>query len=110
MTDVKEGKVPYLSHFERLEQGAAGGDAWLLPIRKAAFARFSELGFPTTRHEEWRFTNVAPIAKTAFEPAGLDDGTAVAEHISRLTFGTSEAHLIRVKFSGARLVIGRGIK
>jgi Fe-S cluster assembly protein SufD len=35
-------------------------------IREQASQRFAELGFPTTRDEEWRFTNVAPIAKTKF--------------------------------------------
>ena len=35
-------------------------------LKNAAFARFSELGFPTTKNEEWRFTNVAPIARTKF--------------------------------------------
>jgi Fe-S cluster assembly protein SufD len=38
-------------------------------IREQAALRFSELGFPTTRNEEWRFTNVAPIAKTQFAAA-----------------------------------------
>ena len=38
----------------------------------AAFARFAELGFPTTHDEEWRFTNVAPIARTTFAPAHCD--------------------------------------
>jgi Fe-S cluster assembly protein SufD len=38
-------------------------------LRREAFARFLELGLPTTRHEEWRFTSVAPIARTAFERA-----------------------------------------
>ena len=33
-------------------------------LREAAFQRFAELGFPTTHDEEWRFTNVAPIART----------------------------------------------
>ena len=39
---------------------------WLQSLKSAAFARFSELGFPTTKNEEWRFTNVAPIARTKF--------------------------------------------
>ena len=38
------------------------------PLRKAAIARFSELGFPTTNDEDWRFTNVAPIAALPFKP------------------------------------------
>jgi len=39
---------------------------WLRELREAAFQRFAELGFPTTHDEEWRFTNVAPIARTEF--------------------------------------------
>ncbi len=35
-------------------------------LRRAGFERFAELGFPTTHNEEWRFTNVAPIARTQF--------------------------------------------
>ena len=37
--------------------------------REEALSRFLELGFPTTRDEEWRFTSVAPIAGRAFAPA-----------------------------------------
>jgi len=32
-------------------------------LRETAFQRFLELGFPTTHDEDWRFTNVAPIAR-----------------------------------------------
>jgi Fe-S cluster assembly protein SufD len=32
----------------------------------AAWKRFQELGFPTTRQEEWRFTNLAPLARSTF--------------------------------------------
>ena len=38
-------------------------------IRRDAARRFAELGFPKTRDEEWRFTNVSSIAKTQFAPA-----------------------------------------
>src|SRR5437899_12985624 len=40
-------------------------------LREAAFQRFVELGFPTTRDEEWRFTNVAPIARASFTAGGI---------------------------------------
>jgi Fe-S cluster assembly protein SufD len=40
--------------------------AWLAHARADALDRFRALGFPTTRDEEWRFTNVAPIAERAF--------------------------------------------
>ncbi len=38
-------------------------------IRAAAMDRFNALGFPTRRDEEWRYTNVSPIANTTFQPA-----------------------------------------
>ncbi|MGB9457263.1 MAG: Fe-S cluster assembly protein SufD [Bryobacteraceae bacterium] len=46
-----------------------GGQPWLMKLRESAFARFAELGFPTARSEEWRFTNVTPIARTSFRDA-----------------------------------------
>ena len=40
--------------------------AWLRERRDHATKRFAEVGFPTTRNEDWRFTNVTPIAEAAF--------------------------------------------
>jgi Fe-S cluster assembly protein SufD len=57
----------WLKSFEHLEKEDA--PAWLRSLRQAAFARFWELGFPTTHDEDWRFTNVAPIANTVFTHA-----------------------------------------
>src|SRR3569832_533187 len=39
------------------------------PLREAAFRKFTEGGFPTTRDEEWRFTNVSAIARGKFAVA-----------------------------------------
>jgi len=38
-------------------------------LREAGFQKFVELGFPTTHDEEWRFTNVSPIARGTFVAA-----------------------------------------
>jgi Fe-S cluster assembly protein SufD len=43
--------------------------AWLRALRERGFARFCEVGFPTTRNEDWRFTNVTAIAQTPFQLA-----------------------------------------
>ena len=48
----------------------------LADLRRRAFERFSALGLPTTRLERWRFTNVAPIAGTAFSLAAPADKAA----------------------------------
>jgi Fe-S cluster assembly protein SufD len=67
-TSEKEGL--YLSSFRELEgRLAAHSPSWLHEIRRAAMAGFAEKGFPTTRQEDWRNTNVAPIAAVRFHPA-----------------------------------------
>jgi Fe-S cluster assembly protein SufD len=58
----------YVEKFGQLES-APSQPAWLLPLRKAGIASFAEQGFPTLKHEDWRFTNVAPIEKLPFHPA-----------------------------------------
>jgi Fe-S cluster assembly protein SufD len=57
---------------------AASDPTWLRDVRASALSRFNDLGFPTTAHEEWRFTSVAPIAKTAFL-AATDDAPQLTE-------------------------------
>lgn len=80
-TAVMQETNSYLERFSRFEPQVAGRDwAWFQPARRAAIARFAELGFPTAQDEDWRFTSVAPIARTAFalsadggvDPARLD--------------------------------------
>jgi Fe-S cluster assembly protein SufD len=39
------------------------------PLREAAFARFAELGLPTTQDEDWKYTSLAPLAQVQFTPA-----------------------------------------
>jgi Fe-S cluster assembly protein SufD len=48
---------------------AADGPGWLPPLRKAGLASFADQGFPTLHDEDWRFTNVGPLAKLNFQPA-----------------------------------------
>jgi len=61
-------KDHFLTQFDRLESKLSGNrQAWVRDLRKQAFARFEELGFPTARAEDWRFTNVSGIAKHAFQ-------------------------------------------
>ncbi len=56
----------YLEIFGGLEKRAAGQPAWLRTLREDAFAYFCQTGFPTTKDEDWRFTNVNPISQATF--------------------------------------------
>ena len=90
---VKKSTQGYLGAFEKIEALSAGGaDAWLLPIRKAAMARFTELGFPTTRDEEWRFTNVSRITNGTFTPARRSDKVIDTKLLAPITVCAAGVH------------------
>ena len=86
MIDLLEEKNGYLASFADFERSLNGRKhSWLNALRKDALARFDQLGFPSTREEEWRFTNVAPIAKIPFRPADPKPNSLTISDISRYT-------------------------
>lgn len=69
-TGTPAGQEAWLAAFAARERRLANEcPRWLHGLRRTALARFAELGFPTTRVEEWKYTNLAPLVRTAFEPA-----------------------------------------
>jgi Fe-S cluster assembly protein SufD len=59
----------YQSKFDAFEQRMNGEKSTPLhALRRDAFHQFAKDGFPTTNQEEWRFTNISPIAKIEFQP------------------------------------------
>ncbi len=61
----------YAEQFAAFRQQTTFSGA-LASLCDEAFGCFDRLGFPTTRLEAWRFTNVAPIAGTSFVAATGD--------------------------------------
>ena len=55
-------------------------------LRQKAAQRFAELGFPTTREEDWRFTNVAPIARVEWRKPGPGRPAAFPQIGKQLVF------------------------
>jgi Fe-S cluster assembly protein SufD len=70
--------------------------AWLAEAREAAVARFRSAGLPTTRDEDWRFTNLAALAEVTFTAPPEAEGPA-----ARLLAGAPAP-------AGARLVFENG--
>jgi Fe-S cluster assembly protein SufD len=66
MTQVAERQSALAAAFEGFRTDTAFAGGGIGDAREAAFARFTASGFPTTRLEEWKHTNVAPIAQTPF--------------------------------------------
>jgi Fe-S cluster assembly protein SufD len=87
MIEIKEAKNAWLADFARLEKSGAGKNyPWLGVIRKEAIGRFAELGFPTTKDEEWRHTNVAPISGASFRPARPGTNGLTAGKVANFIF------------------------
>jgi len=47
----------------------SGPNAWLNRLRADALERANALAVPTTRDEDWRFTDLSPLYKMAYQPA-----------------------------------------
>ena len=70
MNNRTESIDRYLAEFAAFEQAhGAAAPEWLRRMRQTAIGAFAEQGFPTTKHEEWKYTNVAPLLKTKFDIA-----------------------------------------
>jgi Fe-S cluster assembly protein SufD len=85
--------------------GAGSAPTWLRELRRGGMARFRQLGFPSSKQEAWRFTNVAPIAETAFVlPHAPRAEAPSARTIASLELCEARRHLlvfVNGRFSGA---------
>jgi Fe-S cluster assembly protein SufD len=68
-TAIAEQDV-YRAQFSSIESGLPGSDLrWIRRLRQRGLDDFIALGFPTTKLENWKYTNVGPIRQMAFKPA-----------------------------------------
>src|SRR5215467_1540680 len=92
MMGVKETENKYLVQYRREYEGLARtGPEWLREIRESAMRRFLELDFPTTRQEDWKYTNVSAIANGGFRLATGGAGAIDIEAARQLLPGGGDA-------------------
>lgn len=85
----------YLADFAEVEQALPGHDlAWLKRARRVAMEKFAELGFPTVRNEDWKYTNVAAIEKRPFKPAAKTNNGVSAAQLNEIIFSELDCHLL----------------
>ncbi|HGY56392.1 MAG TPA: Fe-S cluster assembly protein SufD [Caldithrix abyssi] len=72
-----------IEHFSNLYAGQIdSGKIGLAAIRDEAFARFSALGFPKPKDEEWRFTDISPLLDIPFTQASdVDESGILAQSL-----------------------------
>ncbi len=82
--------TPFAEAFATFAANGGGKPDWLAPVRQRAFARFAEVGIPTTRDEEWRFTPVAPLLEHPFAPVSAAARPLAAAELAPFIFGHTE--------------------
>jgi len=72
--------------YEQLLLGkAVKSKGWLEQVRLDALARAQALNFPSSRHDDWRFTDLSPLFQHGFQPV---------DSFARLTLADIEQFLI----------------
>jgi Fe-S cluster assembly protein SufD len=94
MNELIEIKKWYLSNFAEFEKRLNGEKSSAIhQIRKDALAKFEQLDFPTTRNEEWKYTNISPLLQHNFVPS-FHKGIVEKEFIKNKLFDELEHSLI----------------
>jgi Fe-S cluster assembly protein SufD len=90
---TSKGTENFLRAFEqRFAKGK--GQSWLGELRRAAIERFGELGVPTTREEDWKYTSVEPMTRLDFSPAKRNGVALAMDSLLSLSFADGARNLL----------------
>jgi Fe-S cluster assembly protein SufD len=95
VTELVKSENSYQAAFREVRELSPAAP-WLELVRNSAIDRFEQLGFPSVREEEWKYTNLATLAKESFVPATSAQHFDVGDG-SRFAYPeTRGAHLVVV--------------
>lgn len=83
--DIDNKVGAWVSNFEMLRSFSSGTPAEVMALRAAAIREFERLGFPTTKHEEWKYTSLRSLIAADYAPAFRAVQTAVDPQSSFFT-------------------------
>src|SRR5260221_2044431 len=87
----------YDTAFRSLLAKTGAEPSWLRRMREDSFAQFERTGFPSVKEEEWKYTNVAAMAKQQFAPASTNGQQEDNEFVvTRVYDETSQSRLVFV--------------
>jgi Fe-S cluster assembly protein SufD len=72
-------KTGYLEQLLRGLSPSSASRGWLQELRADALERANALAVPTTRDEDWRFTDLSPLYRTAFQRAETAGSACAAD-------------------------------
>jgi len=95
VTELVKSENFYLTAFASVKE-LSPTVPWLELVRSGAIDRFEQIGFPSVREEEWKYTNLAPLAKESFQPAIKPSDVSAADAARFAYPETANAHLVVV--------------
>src|SRR5215204_757885 len=94
VTELVRSENSYQTAFRSVRESSPTV-AWLELVRSSAMDRFEQLGFPSVREEDWKYTNLASLAKAELVP--VTRGSSELHVVERFTYPeTAQAHLVVV--------------
>lgn len=91
--DIKNYLVEKFSDFEKKLNGES--KFFIHEIRKESIKKFESIDFPTTKNEEWKFTDVSSIIKNKFVPSIiLEKETVGKDKVEKIVFKNFDYHLL----------------
>ena len=95
-----QARAALVADFGRRAAGfPGGGTAWVERMRRLALEQFAASGFPSRHEEEWKYTNVEPLARHRFE-APAHPAAVSAERLAALGFGADAPEQLLVFVDG----------
>ena len=91
----------YAAQFSSIRGQLPGSLPWVERLRQKGMDDFIDLGFPTTKLENWKYTNVAPIRRIAFQPA-IDDSLSSIPEAARYRACASRPEAARYRTCASR--------
>ncbi len=101
MTQAVATYEQYEADFRQLQESRSSDPDWLKELRNAAFARFQEIGFPVARkgNEQWKYTDVRPLAKETFPHAAGASASVDAAQLFPFDDGLARVAFVDGRFS-----------
>ncbi len=78
-----QSQEQFLAAFRKRQPYRAASPGWLNDLRQSGISTFSKLGFPTPKSEEWRYTNLEPLARFQFDWDGDFEGMSEPDLLAR---------------------------
>lgn len=93
MTSVMDVKQTYLQAIGAIDR-LPGQSSWVKELRTQARERFDAMGFPTSRHEAWKYTSLAPLLRQKFQSMATPAPLSVEQLAAFLPVGLDAYRLV----------------